>query len=626
MKQEKLLTEINRINELMGNTIISEQATPNLLPRLLRLIKNYGDEFFEYVEKKLETETIIRRVRGVANNLVENDVKVLLKNISLEGIQKLAKNWFDNGLLFSRNVINTAMQKRISKILESKENYIKVCREIESGKDTFWGMYPSGQVPDYLVKTANEFANLFKKELDDIIEKDYPEIWKWVKEKGFASKTLREIEEMSLEAVELLYKKLNPNLVKAFVQKLTNSFKQIELSADEIQKLIAKYKNTTDAATRLQIEEIIDSSLIKLSQKNEEMFKFLSKWIDDNLKGDAALVNLKSKLKSTSNWKMAEIIAKTTKTDKRLLALSEAWEHSWHHLSQLLRELRTFFHFKGWLKGSKGFEEELKKNWPKIFDSTDDLVGVLRNWFLTGSKRGFPFKSNVNYKKIYDVAGTPTALLSYSAEVILNILKFHVIWATVEAFSEYVVHAFRGTYEDREGWLPDNLKDFVKDYKSTPKGSDYSDMAYNFLLNVARNFSDDFSSPYGGLVQIVPGYWDNLIKWVADVLFKGETEGFVKPENVKKAEEILTQKKEEVKQDIKDEIKKGESELKKDSSTVKTDTVPSVKTTFEPIQSDFDEFLKSRQETGTLRPDSSGVDSKGVEYYYSKKDKTFKEL
>jgi hypothetical protein len=626
MKQEKLLTEINRINELMGINILSEQGIPTLAPRLLRLIKNYGDEFFQFVERKMETQTIMNRVRGVANNLVENDIKVLLKNITSEGIQILAKQWFDNGLLFSRNVIDTAMQKRISKIVESKENYTKVCREILSGKDTFWGMFPPGQVPDYLVKFADEFADLFKKELDDILVKDYPKIWKWVKEKGFASKTLREIEEMSLEAVELLYKKLNPGLVDAFIQKLTGNFKQLTLKVDEIQQLIVKYQKTTDSSTRLQIEEIIDSSLVKLAQENEETFKYMSKWIDDNLKGDASLVSLKSKLKSTSNWKMAETLAKTTKTDKQFLALSEAWDTMKSHTNQFLRELRTFFYLKGWFKGgTKEFEQGLRQKYSRLYDSTDDIVSVLRNWFMTGSKRGLPFRSNPNYKKIYTVAGVPTAFLSYSSEVILNILKFHVYFMALETFSEWLVHSLRGFYEDETGWIPDHLKDFVKDYKATSKDSDSGDLILNVLKNMLRNFTDDFTKDFGGIVQIVPGYWDNLAKLIANIFYKGETEGFVKPEDVKKAVEVVKNEEEKIKDNVKNEIEKGKAE--RDSlegqGPVKAD---SIVTSNPSSEENFKTFLKNKgtQMKDFYQSDSTGTDINGQNYYFDIDTKTFK--
>jgi hypothetical protein len=579
MEENKLLIEINRINKLMGIELLNEQVPAGISLRLLRLIKNYGDNFFNFVENKVATNSILNRVGNQVVNLVETDIKVLLKHMTKEGAEKIAKEWYDNGLLISRRVIETYMDGRVSQIVKDRENYIKVCREIDEGRETFWGMFPQGQVPDYLNKTADEFAELFKKELDTIIEKDYPNIWKWVKEKGWASKTLREIEEMSIDAVELLYKKLNPGLVNAFVQKLTGNFKLLTLSAQEIQQLIAKYKNTLDSATRLQIEEIIDSSVIKLAQQSEETFKYMNKWIDDNLKGDSALLTLKSKLKSTDNWKMAETLAKTTSTDKKLLGLSEAWNTSMSHFKQLLRELRVFFHVKGWFKGTKGFEEELKKNYPSIFGSTDDINKVLRNWFLSGSKRGFPFRSNPNYNKIFKVAGTKTALLSYSAEVIMNIIKFHVLWAAVETFSEYVVHSFRGGFEDKEGKIPEILKNFIKDYKTTPKGSDYSDMFANFFKNILRNFVDDFTFKSGNLTQIIPGYWDNLANTVAEILFFGETEGFVKQEKVEKAVDLIKKEAEKVEDKIQNEIEKGKAEIEQDTtgSPVKTDTIPSSK-------------------------------------------------
>lgn len=558
--EKNIIQEIVRINEIMGTSI--NEVTLSPISFFIRGIKNLGDDFLKYIERTPVTNRIIARSNNSVRNLTDDAIETLLNNITKESAQIISKLLYDNGLVFTKNAINKFRDERASEIIKNRERYNKVMREIIDGKDSFWGQFlPPNKVPNYLKDISDEYAELMKKDVDALLEKDYPSVWKYIKEKGWTGKTLKEIEAATIDVVTTLYKKLDPSLLKAFFQKITNSYRQLKLTADEIQSLIAKYaEKDIDAATKTQIEEILTSSMAKFAEQSVENFKFMRTWIDQNLINDVDLVKLKNKLKSSSDWKMAEMLSNTTSNQKDVIAFNEARKAAFGYTSQVFREAWNLLMLRGIIKDIPLEQIEKLKTYP-WFKSTNELISPLKNWFLSGSKRGFPFKGNPNYNNIYQVAGTKTALFSYSAEVILNLIKFHIIWAVLETASEYLVYSSRGVFEGSDNKIANFFKNYIKDYKGSSFDASeiqsYTDIFGNFL----RNLTDDFASSSGSVVQIVPGYWDNIAKLVFNAIHRGQTSGFIDSESVNSGVQVIRNEQERITDEAENLISQGEAEL-----------------------------------------------------------------
>lgn len=569
MKKD-IISEVYRIQQIMGiSTLMEQPLPPRLTLKFVNALKNFGDDIFKYVSDVPSVRRVISATGRDVTKLTRDHALSLISNLTDDGVRALTKYWYDNNLLFRPESKQNMIDLFSEKIIKEPDRYWDLIDQLNDGKDTFWTLYPSAaDVPPALQKIADELVNFMKKSIDDYIEVDYPNVWKTIKKRGWTGKKIKQVSPASTEIVTTLYKKLDPNILKRFTEKITGSFKSLSLSAEQIQELIAKYK-VTDSAGQAQIEEILESSLTKLAMDSSENFKWMRGWIEQNLVNDPELIKIKEKLLRSENWKMAEILSSTTINDKRWLALSEAWKYCWKGMHNLFRDFRIFFAVKFWTsrKIPQEFMDKLNNSW--FFHKDVELEKPLRNWILSGTKRGFPFRSNPNYHKIYQIAGTKTAVLSYSAEVIFNLLKFHLYWAVLETLIQMSAHGLVAQFNEKNGRLYKFIDYLEGDYVGSEESASTFEAILGVIQNFIRNTFDEVRkiSNMEGVVQYFPGYWDNIALGILQSIesvqkgIKYTPNSEIVQRTAEQTREFLTQQRDSITDQANNLIRRGQAEI-----------------------------------------------------------------
>lgn len=189
---KKLINEIKRINQLM---LINEQPTP--LITVGRKLATTADDFIKKFIKsdlddvaKQEVDAIATRVRRGAlqslDELADDELRILLKHVDYS---KMAKQLFDNGLLISRNTIDTNTQRIIDAITTSADpvkKYKDLLLQLKNGASTnLWGTVPD--MADELLPMADEYYTLWLNQIKNSLKTQQPALYEKIS-KSLASK------------------------------------------------------------------------------------------------------------------------------------------------------------------------------------------------------------------------------------------------------------------------------------------------------------------------------------------------------------------------------------------------------------------------------------------------------
>jgi hypothetical protein len=170
-----IFEEIVRINELMGteSKLITEQAM---------FLSKIGDDLWRFVRKaqkgfvQKDIDNIVSKgQRDGIESLTDKELQTLSKHFDF---QSLAKKYYDEGLIVSKNSLNRTLTSRIQKLKEGgAETYPEMVQGIRDGaRDNFFGLIPD------LGKDYYPFADAFADELieniDNVIQQTEPELWK----------------------------------------------------------------------------------------------------------------------------------------------------------------------------------------------------------------------------------------------------------------------------------------------------------------------------------------------------------------------------------------------------------------------------------------------------------------
>jgi hypothetical protein len=170
-----IFEEIVRINELMGteSKLITEQAM---------FLSKIGDDLWRFVRKaqkgfvQKDIDNIVSKgQRDGIESLTDKELKTLSKHLDF---QSLAKKYYDEGLIVSKNSLNTTLTSRIRTLKEEgAETYPEMVQGIRDGaKDNFFGLIPD--LGEEYYPFANAFADELIENIDNVIQKTEPELWK----------------------------------------------------------------------------------------------------------------------------------------------------------------------------------------------------------------------------------------------------------------------------------------------------------------------------------------------------------------------------------------------------------------------------------------------------------------
>lgn len=154
--KKKLISEVSRIQELMGKSVISEQPVPKLLKNIAEL----GDDVIKKIFKTFDSEVdnavnAIKRGDTVSDDIIER----LARNLDFNAISKII---FDNKLLGP--AFDSKIDESILFLKNNPDRYDSVIQQFDDTIDRL--TYLEGSSPELIQSLKNEL----KSRIDNGIE------------------------------------------------------------------------------------------------------------------------------------------------------------------------------------------------------------------------------------------------------------------------------------------------------------------------------------------------------------------------------------------------------------------------------------------------------------------------
>lgn len=273
--KKKLISEVSRIQELMGKSIISEQAVPKFLKSIFAML---GDDAVKKSVKLLDDEVdnainSLRKGETISDDILEK----LLKNLDWSNISKTI---LDGKLLGS--AFDSKIDEAIEFIKNNPSNYNSTVLQFNNTLDKL----PFLQ--DAPVELIDELKIVLKSKIDDGI-------------KG-ASKvidislddSLRNLFEQNIESIvegtrsvddiinafleqngKTLSKFYNPNELKLYVEQMTGALKQVIEKSPKLDSVYADLSKVWDKMTLVQKREFAKKSIEGITKQIPFGFKDL---------------------------------------------------------------------------------------------------------------------------------------------------------------------------------------------------------------------------------------------------------------------------------------------------------------------------------------------------------------
>lgn len=536
---KEIITEISRIHQLMGTSLIIEAET-------VGGFKSIADEILTYVSKKAGkfSDDVTDLVRKLKNATSEDEItKLIAKLINTD--DELAK-------IYLPKIMAMIPDNEANQIIELKKFWRD---QIESGVpvDNAKQM-AKNWIDKNVITPLDGIKNIYKKELDDYLTsinksptpptppKPNPKTVTDVAGQTFDDVT--PLTSKDLTALEKMYRQkgLGSSFFKAmrqFSKKVKDMISSSVTLMDETLSLIKEFSETTNAATKTDLGRRIGDNLKTLTQKELVNKKIIDEWIDTNVLD----YKLKDKIKNLEGYKKAANLYDNT-------ALKE-WQQNYDKLGvrrgKLLKELNTMINPASWFgeninkfKGS-GYWTKVGDKWSKFFQGgMGGDFGELKRWLLTGQTQKWS-----GVKKYAEIYGPIKAGANVSKEIIRSYILLTAFYSTLDYLSDFFGNEFRDseTLNDYV-WM----KNQIQQYDRRIGSSSDSNTGY---------------APLDGLIDFVPDvvkvFWENL--FTADTATPGFTDDFfafyhwfreakISKENIEKVKEEIEKTKPKVKTEI----------------------------------------------------------------------------
>lgn len=448
MKNKKIITEVSRIQDIMGlKFIINEsfwddllmmgvKAGKNVDPSLI--VKSAADEIvIGGVKVSDELSTLLKKeMKSLTDNTTTlkqsvDDVLQLSKKTDPKVYEKLVDSIYNSEKLYeSLGKLVTEADTAIKNLIKEKGLSLQDAYDSVM-KDVMVTIKNSNIVPDSLMaKISKEVADLVKTadETLKVASSKIPEKNSMTLKDGtkvsdiFDSSKWKKVKE-SLSDEEIL---ILANPKKTFNLEITKRLKElagiVDERANKIKKIAAARTKTTNTNLYGKLDTQLKKEMETLYKKSNNEFVSIKNYLDDVASKDPEFRRVwRSLTKETDGgWDFYKLWGKTAKH-------VPAWEQFWKGITD------DFFSvFKFWgdesvnpIKAIKGVAESDKVLRQKIRANISNL-------FLSGSKRGFPWgKSKKNYKKLIDNYGPKSAKVAYVRDVILNSFKINLVLSIV---------------------------------------------------------------------------------------------------------------------------------------------------------------------------------------------------
>jgi hypothetical protein len=559
---KEIITEISRIHQLMGTSLIIEAEA-------VGGFKSIADEILTYVSKKAgkfgdDVTDLVRKLKNATNEgeitkligelinsneelariylpkimalIPDNEAKQIIDlkkamkgqldaGVPVENVRQVAKNYIDKSVITPLDGIKNIYKKEIDDYLTSITKP------------------PTPPTPKPKLKTVTDVAGQTFDDVTPLTSKDLTSLEKMYRQKGLGSSFFK--------------------AMRQFSKNVNDMMSSSTTLMDETLSLIKEFSETTNAATKSDLGRRIGDNLNTLTQKELVNKKIIDEWIDTNVLD----YKLKSKIKELEGYKKAANLYDET-------ALKE-WQQNYDKLSvrrgKLLTELNAMINPASWFgeninkfKGS-GYWGKVGDKWLKFFEGGfGGDFGELKRWLFTGQTQ--KWSGIKEYMKIY---GPVKAGANVTKEMLRSYITLTAFYTTLDYLSDFLGNELRDveTFNDYQF-----VKDQIQQYDRRIGSSSDSNTGYapldgliDFIPDVVRVFWENLFSAY----TAIPGFTDDFFRFYN--WFRGAK---ISKENIEEAKEQIKTTKSKVKTEIEkienDSISDKPIPAPKDNDTIVT--------------------------------------------------------
>ena len=413
-----IITEINRIQELMGKPLIMEAVFKTLIDDIITFLAKKSNKIDGNLKKLIDNLKAATddTTRGKILSDLVNQSKEISEIIVPRIIKTLPQNVIEEISIFKYNLSTYIKNGKINPqgVNSAIDSFVKknVVTNIQSVKDII--MKDLTDYANNLFKQTDELINKTTKLTDEIPEgslttspygEKIPEIFNV---NTWNSKSIKIDEDV---IARLVNNKMWDKVKREFESLITVTRPRIQY----IQRL-AKAINTTDNAEyQVELERMLKSELEWLYGKNTSTFVNLKRYFDNVAKTDPNWGTLWRQIKSNTDggWDFYNVFG--------VMAQNMSWfKRVWEGiLSDIKVNFETESNVLNWI-GNKTVGSRIV---PRI--SKESFKGNLLSNIVSGSRSGFPKMSNKNYEQIISRYGPTSAKARYFRDLIVQALRWN---------------------------------------------------------------------------------------------------------------------------------------------------------------------------------------------------------
>jgi hypothetical protein len=530
---KEIITEISRIHQLMGTSLIMEAAGG---------FKTIAAEILTYVSKKVGafSNDVIDLIRKLKNATSEDEITKLISEL-INTNDELAK-------IYLPKIMALIPDNEAKQIIKVKD-FMRL--QLKSGvpPDQI-SLLAKSWVDKNVITSLDGVIDIYKKELDDyliFLQKNQSSPPTPDPKKP----TVRDIYGKEWDDIEPLTSEEILELEKLYRSKglLGSFFKKMRIFAKNVNNMIISEVNLLDdtlskiktldsernPASRVPLLQNIGENIKKLTQTQSDNKKMIDEWLNINVLD----YKLKEAIRNTDGYKSAAGIM-----DNSSLT---SWKENYKGLSERRGRLRTQLNsvFNPFSWSGKNLEKYggAWNKWKKIF--SDDEFGELRRWFLTGQTQ--KWSGMKDYANKFDL---PKTLANATKEQLYS----YFMLTSVYALADYITDLLGSTLIEYD-WFEDNSwvrkqasgyyenVGYYKQDDTVLQGSEIgAKIIWNYMINEINDLTISF-----------PGLSDDMLKYF----------GWMNAEDPKSKENIeeIIRKFNDTKEKIKNEKEKIEGEL-----------------------------------------------------------------
>lgn len=451
MKNKKIITEVSRIQDIMGiKSIINESFWDDLImmgvkagknaPRPSLIVKSAADEIvIGGVKVSDELSTLLKKeIKGLTDNTTTlkqsvDDVLTLSKKTDPKVYEKLVDSIYNSEKLYESLVDLVGDAEIAIKNLVKEKGFTLQKAYDTIIEDVKVAIKNSNMVPDSLIsKISKEVADSVKaadETLKVASSSKIPKKNSMTLEDGTkvsdifdSSKWEEVVSSLSDEEISLL---ANPKW--SFNPKIAERLKEmagfVDERANKIKKIAAARTKTTDTRLYGKLDTQLKKEMETLYKRSNNQFVAIRDYLNDVASKDPEFKRVwKSITKDTDGgWDFYKLWGKTAKH-------VPAWDQFWKGITDDLSSVWKIQNGENSVNPIKAFTNYGKTD--KVLQ--DKIKTNISNLFKSGSKKGFPWgKSLKNYKELVDKYGAKSAKVAYARDVILNSFKINLVLSIV---------------------------------------------------------------------------------------------------------------------------------------------------------------------------------------------------